>query len=202
MGARMVCGDAHAHVLLPFLFPAHCRAQYTAAIYLGFQAGHCPGSVSPSCSRLHLRPPVPAAQTVPADGGRTHSGLPSDGELLHLRSEHPQHFGRGVQLLTEFRPGLHLSGDFTQGNGERPAGSSVRGERADPLRAGPLSSAPRCRSNCYHPFPFPTSPQLPGRRICCSCLLYTSDAADDLTSVDLGGRRIIKKKTKNKNTNK
>ena len=27
-----------------------------------------------------------------------------------------------------------------------------------------------------------------------SCLLYTSDAADDETSVDLGGRRIIKKK--------
>ena len=27
-----------------------------------------------------------------------------------------------------------------------------------------------------------------------SCLLYTSDAADDLPCVDLGGRRIIKKK--------
>ena len=27
-----------------------------------------------------------------------------------------------------------------------------------------------------------------------SCLLYTSDAADDHSSVDLGGRRIIKKK--------
>ena len=27
----------------------------------------------------------------------------------------------------------------------------------------------------------------------CTCLLYTSDAADDLTRVDLGGRRIIKK---------
>ena len=26
-----------------------------------------------------------------------------------------------------------------------------------------------------------------------ACLLYTSDAADELTSVDLGGRRIIKK---------
>src|SRR5665811_2566771 len=26
-----------------------------------------------------------------------------------------------------------------------------------------------------------------------ACLLYTSDAADDLTRVDLGGRRIIKK---------
>src|SRR5665811_1987853 len=31
------------------------------------------------------------------------------------------------------------------------------------------------------------------------CLLYTSDAADDLTRVDLGGRRIIKKKKKKKN---
>src|SRR5665811_960805 len=29
-----------------------------------------------------------------------------------------------------------------------------------------------------------------------ACLLYTSDAADDLTRVDLGGRRIIKKKKK------
>ena len=27
----------------------------------------------------------------------------------------------------------------------------------------------------------------------CSCLLYTSDAADDSLRVDLGGRRIIKK---------
>ena len=27
-----------------------------------------------------------------------------------------------------------------------------------------------------------------------TCLLYTSDAADDLLCVDLGGRRIIKKK--------
>ena len=28
-----------------------------------------------------------------------------------------------------------------------------------------------------------------------SCLLYTSDAADDSLRVDLGGRRIIKKNT-------
>ena len=33
------------------------------------------------------------------------------------------------------------------------------------------------------------------------CLLYTSDAADDLLCVDLGGRRIIKKTTiKNDNS--
>ena len=34
-----------------------------------------------------------------------------------------------------------------------------------------------------------------------TCLLYTSDAADDLLCVDLGGRRIIKKKN-NKKKNK
>ena len=31
------------------------------------------------------------------------------------------------------------------------------------------------------------------------CLLYTSDAADERSSVDLGGRRIIKKKKKEDN---
>ena len=32
-----------------------------------------------------------------------------------------------------------------------------------------------------------------------NCLLYTSDAADERSSVDLGGRRIIKKKNKEEN---
>src|SRR5674536_394853 len=35
-----------------------------------------------------------------------------------------------------------------------------------------------------------------------SCLLYTSDAADEEDSVDLGGRRIIKKKKKKKKNKK
>src|SRR5665648_1114952 len=34
----------------------------------------------------------------------------------------------------------------------------------------------------------------PSLKILYSCLLYTSDAADEEDSVDLGGRRIIKKK--------
>ena len=34
------------------------------------------------------------------------------------------------------------------------------------------------------------------------CLLYTSDAADDLLCVDLGGRRIIKKKNKQQTHNR
>ena len=39
-------------------------------------------------------------------------------------------------------------------------------------------------------------PTLPGLRLgnVGICLLYTSDAADERSSVDLGGRRIIKKK--------
>ena len=34
------------------------------------------------------------------------------------------------------------------------------------------------------------------------CLLYTSDAADERSSVDLGGRRILKKKKKRKKKKK
>ena len=34
------------------------------------------------------------------------------------------------------------------------------------------------------------------------CLLYTSDAADERSSVDLGGRRIIKKKQKKREKKK
>ena len=45
---------------------------------------------------------------------------------------------------------------------------------------------------------FPWSPQMVERSRRSAgatiCLLYTSDAADDLLCVDLGGRRIIKKK--------
>eukprot|EP00657_Telonema_sp_P-1_P007725 TRINITY_DN27850_c0_g1_i1.p1 TRINITY_DN27850_c0_g1~~TRINITY_DN27850_c0_g1_i1.p1 ORF type:complete len:206 (+),score=74.89 TRINITY_DN27850_c0_g1_i1:194-811(+) len=40
--------------------------------------------------------------------------------------------------------------------------------------------------------------KIPGKRgLRKTCLLYTSDAADDLLCVDLGGRRIIKKKKEN-----
>ena len=38
-----------------------------------------------------------------------------------------------------------------------------------------------------------------GRQRPGGCLLYTSDAADERSSVDLGGRRIIKKKTQTNN---
>ena len=37
---------------------------------------------------------------------------------------------------------------------------------------------------------------MPGVVVADICLLYTSDAADERSSVDLGGRRIIKKKNR------
>ena len=43
-----------------------------------------------------------------------------------------------------------------------------------------------------------TQRQAASQRI--DCLLYTSDAADERSSVDLGGRRIIKKKKKIKHS--
>src|SRR5680860_1885658 len=42
--------------------------------------------------------------------------------------------------------------------------------------------------------PNPNREALPLSTMSVGCLLYTSDAADDLLCVDLGGRRIIKKK--------
>ena len=45
------------------------------------------------------------------------------------------------------------------------------------------------RGICPRKNDHPLQPPGPG-----ICLLYTSDAADDLLCVDLGGRRIIKKK--------
>ena len=51
--------------------------------------------------------------------------------------------------------------------------------------AGKLATWLAGRSDVQHVY----YPGLPDH-----CLLYTSDAADDLLCVDLGGRRIIKKK--------
>eukprot|EP00657_Telonema_sp_P-1_P012823 TRINITY_DN9644_c0_g1_i2.p1 TRINITY_DN9644_c0_g1~~TRINITY_DN9644_c0_g1_i2.p1 ORF type:complete len:130 (+),score=34.70 TRINITY_DN9644_c0_g1_i2:134-523(+) len=50
----------------------------------------------------------------------------------------------------------------------------------------------RVLSMVAHPNPNPIISRNPN-----PCLLYTSDAADDLLCVDLGGRRIIKKQKNN-----
>ena len=65
--------------------------------------------------------------------------------------------------------------------------------RPDSMRANSSSSAgvrvaPASRSRDIHR----------SASVARTCLLYTSDAADERSSVDLGGRRIIKKKKTNK----
>src|SRR5450756_1607478 len=72
------------------------------------------------------------------------------------------------------RPLLVIHGIWAYGALQVWAEDSVLPAQAPP-RPGRPSRAPR-----PHPF--------------AACLLYTSDAADDLLCVDLGGRRIIKKK--------
>ena len=56
---------------------------------------------------------------------------------------------------------------------------------ADAAAALAFQAGERARGRIVHPGE---------ARLFHACLLYTSDAADDLLCVDLGGRRIIKKK--------
>ena len=60
-------------------------------------------------------------------------------------------------------------------------------DRRDDRDAGRVSTHGRLHPGEARPRSTTVSP---------TCLLYTSDAADDLLCVDLGGRRILKKKTK------
>src|SRR5680860_462611 len=62
-----------------------------------------------------------------------------------------------------------------------------------------VPEAPRTRQSLQLPrwqrrIQQPSLILLGSNQLCTHCLLYTSDAADDLLCVDLGGRRIIKKK--------
>ena len=67
-------------------------------------------------------------------------------------------------------------GDVYKRQAERPAG----------LLPIPLQHRPNRRKSRRRP--------ASAQGTATACLLYTSDAADDLLCVDLGGRRIIKKK--------
>ena len=69
-----------------------------------------------------------------------------------------------------------------------------------------LGRTPCCRiwsrrtrfSICWRTWRYRASALSTGRHL--ACLLYTSDAADERSSVDLGGRRIIKKQNTKKKT--
>src|SRR5450756_3158752 len=67
------------------------------------------------------------------------------------------------------------------------------GSRDLSLAHGRLDTEPGGSGRCPREFPSPPSVQCRMTTGYFRCLLYTSDAADDLLCVDLGGRRIIKK---------
>ena len=74
----------------------------------------------------------------------------------------------------------------------RTCASAARAPARTPT--GEESVAPRAVEQTHgEPFSVPSTPSSR------PCLLYTSDAADDMQCVDLGGRRIIKKKKTQKN---
>ena len=73
-------------------------------------------------------------------------------------------------------------------------------KRQAAMSAGHPRAARACMANSP-PAKWPPSKIAPWscwRKRCRTCLLYTSDAADERSSVDLGGRRIIKKKKTHK----
>ena len=83
----------------------------------------------------------------------------------------------------------------------RIAGKVIDGQTNEVLSGVQISTTPPTSSFItQQDGSFSLSDLLPGQyRI---CLLYTSDAADERSSVDLGGRRIIKKKNTKKKKKK
>ena len=71
--------------------------------------------------------------------------------------------------------------------------AKVDGEKRLLMGAALIPNKPLFRKNADHTFYAYSSEKTVRRASELFCLLYTSDAADDMKCVDLGGRRIIKK---------
>ena len=84
-----------------------------------------------------------------------------------------------------------------RGNSCKKGEEFARQEHIDPRRL--VTTTVAVDGALWPRLPVKTTGEVPKmlvREVCRACLLYTSDAADERSSVDLGGRRIIKKKTR------
>eukprot|EP00831_Metopus_contortus_P048509 TRINITY_DN3961_c0_g1_i8.p2 TRINITY_DN3961_c0_g1~~TRINITY_DN3961_c0_g1_i8.p2 ORF type:complete len:116 (-),score=14.00 TRINITY_DN3961_c0_g1_i8:53-400(-) len=103
-------------------------------------------------------------------------------ELYSRHRESSARIDRGQDRGGSCRKGISMNGSdrgTSLGDLGAPSGTSEGRENS--------SSGTTCRI-----------PDIKNPHVLCvdTCLLYTSDAADDTPCVDLGGRRIIKKKKK------
>ena len=162
-----------------------------------------PDPGGPARGRLVATPGAGGVLVEPGVGGPGHGcpGRPAHGDGQW--SSHSRGADRdGARGAADHRVGVHplalIHGPVRGRRRSTPPGRrSVRAPRCPRRRARWPRYLPRAgsaRRRCS------TRPAQPGRRRRgrIGCLLYTSDAADERSSVDLGGRRLIQKKNKKK----
>eukprot|EP00658_Telonema_sp_P-2_P044929 TRINITY_DN32834_c0_g1_i1.p2 TRINITY_DN32834_c0_g1~~TRINITY_DN32834_c0_g1_i1.p2 ORF type:complete len:163 (-),score=42.57 TRINITY_DN32834_c0_g1_i1:51-539(-) len=118
-----------------------------------------------------------------------------DADDLHEVEPDPGHTGVGQEqlassFLQDIDQVLTIRPPTSHDRAAHPTPpSSALGSMADQATARPVTARPVTALHGELPC---TSADLPPRTPFDSCLLYTSDAADEEDSVDLGGSRIIK----------
>src|SRR5678815_5051816 len=134
--------------------------------------------------RSRRNSPVAAFQILispPRDGSPppVASNLPS---LLKASAVLRSANGEGPSLVPRVRSGFHM-GSMSRAATARSAAAEITSPAGAKINA-PMAA--ECAATISQAAPFSADQVW-------ICLLYTSDAADERSSVDLGGRRIIKK---------
>src|SRR5665811_1434731 len=139
---------------------------------------------------------VARTTTPPVSNLSTLSPVSHDAHLLEsIESSIPVRAAGGTNIPSGKAPRRRAESGF-----RRPQSQIPRSQAHSPRASSIVSSAAGSASSRSSPIGTPLRidrPYFPFLSRCSArssaCLLYASDAADDLTRVDLGGRRILKK---------
>src|SRR5450756_3237307 len=142
---------------------------------------------------------------MPAGNGRSRGHLPNQGPVSRENAEVPPHQApapdRCQAPSTRSGRGKGAPPSRTMDSREQMstrAGQAPHYGEKEPGTTFPVPDYPQPNRDRTRGGYAKTDLSVSERRNCRTrarcCLLYTSDAADDLLCVDLGGRRIIKKK--------